>query len=263
MTDEHVSARLIADYVSGDVAIPVGREWALEAHRESCATCRSRVADAVATRSPDVGALVGAVWTDVAAAIGPQARVRSPFARWLGTWAAPSLVPWLLMTVVVIGAALVMDVAVDRPLVLLLAPVTPLLGVAAAWTRGTDPMHELIAGTPRSGLRMVLRRTAAVLVVVIPLLALAGGITDVTPALWLVPSLAFTVGTLALGTVTGVTRAAVLLALVWGTAVIVPSLVTGRVPALLTPELVPVWGGVLVAGAVVVRWRATVFQRLN
>ena len=59
-------------------------------------------------------------------------------------------------------------------LLLLLAPVAPLLGVAAAWARGTDPAYELVAATPRAGLYLVLRRTLAVLVVVIPALTVAG-----------------------------------------------------------------------------------------
>jgi hypothetical protein len=264
----HVSARLITDYVAGgDGLLSTDEEWALEAHLESCAACRQRVAEAVAAGAPAVTALLDSVWTNVAVgAASRPARARSPLARWLRTWAAPSMLPWLAMTVLVIGIALVLDRSATAhlpSLVLLVAPVAPLLGVAAAWGRPTDPMHELIAGTPRSGLRMVLRRTAAVLVVVIPALGLASGFSAASPALWLLPCLAFTLGSLALGTVIGVLRAAIVLAEAWVLLVMLPSLLTEHLSPVLTPISLPGWAAVVAAAAVVLRLRASAFHRLG
>jgi hypothetical protein len=44
------------------------------------------------------------------------------------------------------------------------APLVPLVGVAVAYGPEADPAHELTATAPYSGLRLVLLRTAAVLI---------------------------------------------------------------------------------------------------
>src|SRR5947199_130220 len=82
------------------------------------------------------------------------------------------------------------------------------------------------------------RRTVAVLAVVLPVLGLAGWLTGTAPALWLLPSLAFTTGTLALGGVVGVSRAAYALIAVWIAVIVLPSFaVPGRALALSTGAL--------------------------
>jgi hypothetical protein len=72
----------------------------------------------------------------------------------------------------------------------------------------------------------------------------------VSPARWLLPSLAFTVGALALGEVVGLHRAATWLAVAWAVVVVAPSVVTTRPPVLLAPATVPAWA--LATAAVVV-----------
>jgi hypothetical protein len=130
----------------------------------------------------------------------------------------------------------------DLPsLVLLLAPVAPLPGVAVAWSRRVDPAWELIAGTPGAGLMMLLRRTATVLAVVVPALALAGAGMGESPALMLLPCLACTAATIGLGGRVGVRRAAIAVGATWAAAVVLPSLVTADVPAVLQPGSVPLW----------------------
>ncbi len=116
-------------------------------------------------------------------------------------------------------------------LVLLVAPVAPLLGVAAVWSAGLDPAHELVVASPRAGLYMVLRRTLAVLVVVIPALTVAGWLAGASPARWLLPCLAFTAGALALGELIGLRWAAGGLALAWTAGVIAPSVLAARTSA--------------------------------
>ena len=61
--------------------------------------------------------------------------------------------------------------------VLLAAPVLPLLGVAASWSRALDPAHELVAATPAAGLPLLLWRTLVVLAVVVPAALVAGVVT--------------------------------------------------------------------------------------
>jgi hypothetical protein len=159
--------------------------------------------------------------------------------------------------------ALLADRLIPGPfpsLALLLAPIAPVACVAAAWARGIDPAHELVAATPRSGLHLVLRRTLAVLVVVIPLLAVT---TWTSPLRWLLPCLAFTVATLALGGFVGVRRAATGLTTAWAALVIGPSLVTAETPLVLEPAALGIWAAALAAGAAVVRLRADVYLRLD
>jgi hypothetical protein len=183
-------------------------------------------------------------------------------------WIAPTVLRYVAMTVLMVLVAVLFDLAAraggDRlpSLVLLLAPVAPLLGVASVWTRGTDAAHELVAATPRAGLYLVLRRTLAVLVVVVPALAAAGWIVGASPARWLVPCLAFTVSALALGEFVGVPRAAAGLALLWAAAVVAPSVVTARLPVVLEPASLPGWAGITVAVGVVLVIRRHAFARL-
>lgn len=148
-------------------------------------------------------------------------------------------------------------------LVLLLAPVLPVLGVAASWSRGLDPAYELTASVPRAGLYLVLRRTASVLAVVVPALLVAGWLTGVTAAQWLLPCLAFTSATLALGGVVGVTRAAAGLAGLWALAVVAPSLVTSRTAVALQTGSLPGWGALLVLGTAVVIVRRGAYSVLG
>ncbi|RKT12242.1 putative zinc finger protein [Streptomyces sp. 1114.5] len=264
---DHASTRLIADYARGDTALPADTVWALEAHLETCAPCRGRLADSVATGAPGIAALVDTVRAGLApqldAAGRPPARRLRP--RWVSAWLTPVLTPWLATTALVTLIALLLA-ALAPPLlsgtaspVLPLAPVLPLCGVAAAWSRALDPAYELTASTARAGLPLLLRRTTAVLLVVVPALLAGGRLTGtMTAAQWLLPSLAFTSTALALGSVVGVTRAAVGLAAAWGALVAAPAWVSGRVPAALQPEQLPLWGLLLAlgAGAVVVRRNA-------
>jgi hypothetical protein len=267
----HASADLIRDYVAGDATTAEEQVWALEAHLETCAACRQRVADAVSGHAPQVTELLNAVWAavDVAAADHTPTPLRSRWARRMLTWASPAMVPWLAMTVLVVLMALGFDLAARAvnsalpSLVALLAPVTPLLGVAAAWAKGMDPMHELAAATPRAGLYLVLRRTVAVLLVVIPVLGLVGWATNASPAVWLLPCLAFTVGTLALGAQIGVARAALGLTAVWTVFVVAPSLLTRGLPLLLQPASLPGWGLAIAVAAVVLGVRSQAYARLT
>jgi hypothetical protein len=252
----HASHELLRRYADGDPTLAADMVWAVEVHLESCADCRARLA----TEATAVVPLVDQVW----AAIVPEpAPARVSRARWFATWASPAMVPWLAMTFLVMVVALVADRVISGTypsVALLLAPVAPVAGVAAAWARGLDPAHELVAATPRAGLYLVLRRTVAVLAVVIPLMAAA---TWTSPLRWLLPCLAFAVATLALGGFVGVRRAAVGLVTGWAAFVVGPSLVTARLPAVLEPAALGAWAAVLVVCLVVVRLRATVYTRLE
>ncbi|MCX5265782.1 zf-HC2 domain-containing protein [Streptomyces sp. NBC_00199] len=263
MSVEHASTHLIDAYASGGGDIAADQVWALEAHLEACRVCRDRLSAAVTAGVPAVTELVRAVRSDLepllsATATMPRRRGRP---AWLSRWATPTTAPWLAMFLSVTLLALLLDLggygagAGPVPLVLLLAPVLPVLGVAASWSRGLDPAYELTASAPRAGLTLVLRRTASVLAVVVPVLLAGGWTTGVTAAQWLLPCLAFTSTTLALGGVIGVTRAAAALITLWAAVVLAPALATSRTPVALGRDGLPVWALILTlaTGVVIAR----------
>ncbi|GLY35132.1 membrane protein [Amycolatopsis sp. NBRC 101858] len=270
----HASDELIAEYVAGH-GLPADRLWGLEAHLETCRVCRGRLAE-VAPVQP----VVDVVWNRLGVEIelsgvpfhGPPVPPREPRRqryrrRWLDTWVTPAMVPWLAMIGLVTLLAVVLDQVwhsvLDVTGVQLFAPVLPVLGVAASWARGLDPAYEVVAATPRAGLYLVARRTVAVLAVVLPVLGVAGWLTGTAPALWLLPSLAFTTGTLALGGLVGVSRAAYALLGLWAGVIVLPSFaVQGQTFALSTGAL-PVWAGIFALTTVVVVLRRTAFTRLG
>lgn len=273
MSVEHASEVIIDAYARGDSAIAADEVWALEAHLEACGTCRERLAHAVTTGAPAVESLVDAVWADLEpqlAATEP-APARSHRAAGVSAWMTPVMVPWLAMAVSVTLIAVLLDVAGlrpgggDEPLVLLLAPLLPVCGVAASWSRGLDPAYELAASSPRAGLYLVLWRTTAVLAVVLPPLLVAESATGVTAGRSLLPCLAFTSAALALGTVVGVTRACLVLVAVWGAVVVAPALTfaQGETAFALQPEGLPVWGVIFALGVAVVVVRRGAYSVLE
>ncbi|MFD8261750.1 zf-HC2 domain-containing protein [Streptomyces griseoluteus] len=263
MSVEHASAHLIDAYARGDGEIAADEVWALEAHLEACRVCRDRLSAAVTTGVPAVTALVHAVRSDLEPLLSSTATIprRRRRPAWTSRWSTPTTAPWLAMVMSVTLLALLLDLAgygtraAPVPLVPLLAPVLPVLGVAASWSRGLDPAYELTTATPRAGLPLVLRRTASVLAVVVPVLLAGGWATGVTAAQWLLPCLAFTSTTLALGGVIGVTRAAAALITVWAAVVLAPALATSRTPVALDRAGLPVWALVLTlaTGVVIAR----------
>ncbi|MEU6604452.1 zf-HC2 domain-containing protein [Streptomyces shenzhenensis] len=258
MSIEHASKRIIEGYVRGGTGLSADEVWAVEAHLEMCRVCRDRLSAAVGAGVPAAASLVDTVWSGlepqlaVTATMPRRRRWSAPLSRWM----TPTMVPWLAMVVGVTLLALLLDLSDtgsgEVSWVLLFAPVLPVLGVAASWSRGLDPAYELTASVPRAGLYLVLRRTASVLAVVIPVLLVGGWATGVMVAQWLLPCLAFTSTTLALGGVVGVTRAAVVLATVWAAVVVAPTLATSRTTFALQTGGLPAWGLILAIGIGVV-----------
>ena len=260
----HPSPAMIARYADREADLDEVTAWSVEVHLEDCADCRALVADSTTEDTRALLARIAAgVDHDIAAGPAPERRRRWSAAR--NRWLVWQLVPWLTMTVAVLGCAVLLQaLQPDLPsLVSLLAPVAPLPGVAIAWSRRHDPAWELIAGTPAAGLAMLLRRTAAVLVVVVPALALAGTRTGVSLALTLLPCLTFTAATLALGAFVGVRLAALGLGVVWTLAVVVPAVVTTHLPPVMQPGSSRVWALLALVLAGVAAAQANNFRRLS
>ena len=252
----HVSAEVLAQYAGGGLSVDDASTWAVEAHLETCGECRGRLARL--TPEP-VLALLDDTCTSIMArtANGPRPARRRRARRLVHRWTTWPMLSWAVLTATAIAAAFLLDRAFpSRPsLVLLLAPVAPLAGLAIAWSRHGDPAWETIAGTARAGVDLLLRRTVVVLAVVLAPLSAAGWRLGTDPALWLLPCLAFTAATLLLGGLIGVGRAAAVLGGAWVLAVVAPALVAVRLPVFVQTGSVPGWiaAAVLLTGLALLR----------
>jgi hypothetical protein len=260
----HPSRAVIGRYTDRAADLDEVTAWSVELHLEDCADCRALVGGNTTDDSRALLARIAAgVDRGIAAGPDPARRRRRSVALHRGlVW---QLMPWLTMVLGVLGCAVLLQVLTPAlpSLVTLLAPVAPLPGVAIAWSRRNDPAWELIAGSPAGGLAMLLRRTAAVLAVVVPVLALASARTGISLALTLLPCLTFTAATIALGAFVGVHRAAVGLGAAWGLAVVVPSLLTLQLPVVLRQDRPVVWALLTLALAGLAVMRADNFRRLS
>ncbi|KUN83470.1 hypothetical protein AQJ66_18895 [Streptomyces bungoensis] len=230
----HASADLVARYADG--SLPEPDAWSLEKHLESCAGCAGRVSRAVR------GTAAGEALTQVREAVLARAPEPLPVRR-AGApgalsrparllWAAGPAVrgAWLPAVLVVAAAAMALGHGGGFPgaraLLLAVAPVVPVAGVALSYGPHADPLHEITAATPAGGLRLVLIRTAAVLAVSLPLLTLTGLLLPASgapaAAAWLLPGLALTLGTLALASFVGCRAAAGITAGGWLGTVLLP-----------------------------------------
>ncbi|MCO8269404.1 zf-HC2 domain-containing protein [Actinoplanes sp. TRM 88003] len=263
MTD-HIPAASLAAYTAGDPGLDDAGVWAVEVHLENCAECRARLAELA---SPPLLTLLDDVQVMIDRGVrnGPEPVRRRTWRRLAHRWAVWSVVPWLALVLSTVLAAFLLDREFpQRPsLVLLLAPVAPLAGLAIAWSRRSDPAWEITTGTARAGLELLLRRTVVVLATVLPPLAAAGWLLDMSPALWLLPSLAFTAASLLLGGLIGVARAATLLSAGWLLAVALPAILTANLPVVVRPSSLPVWAAATLIGAVLAVARAGDHRRFN
>lgn len=197
----HVAPTTLDSWISGDVTSVSAAS--VEQHLLACADCRAVVADRVASAPP---LDLDGVWSQVADRVEPprpnaisramrRLGVREPDALVVGV--APAFTAaWIAaVTVVVTLTVVASGLSPDRALgfYLLLAPLVPMAGVAAAYGDGVDPSYELAVTTPYSQLRVLLLRTAAVLVCAVPLTVLAGAALDPwwVAVAWLAPGLAF------------------------------------------------------------------------
>jgi hypothetical protein len=260
----HPSPAVIARYAGREADLDEVTVWSIEVHLEDCADCRALVAGGATDDTRALLARIAAgVGHEIAAGPAPDRRRGWSAAR--NRWLVWHLVSWLTMTVGVLACAVLLQALQPGlpSLVSLLAPVAPLPGVAIAWSRRHDPAWELIAGTPAAGLGMLLRRTAGVLAVVVPALALASARSGVPLALTLLPCLAFTAATIALGAFIGVRLAAVGLGSAWALIVLVAGVVTAGVPVILRPGSTPLWALLTLALAGFAATRADNFRRLS
>jgi hypothetical protein len=109
-------------------------------------------------------------------------------------------------------------------LFLIVAPLAPVAGVAAAFGGDADPCHELVTVTPYSAARMLMLRTAGVLATSLPV-TLAAGLALPGPGwlgvAWLTPAAAGVALTLLHTPLFGSTVTALTLSACWSLAIVV------------------------------------------
>jgi len=127
-------------------------------------------------------------------------------------------------------------------------------GVAAAYGPSADPSYELGLAAPYRMIRLVLLRSAAVLLAAVPITVAAGlllPLDGATGVAWVLPALAFTVLVLGAGSWVDPWAAAVTVGAGWVTAVAVSARL-GDVLAVLAPSAVVGYVVLIVAGALLI-----------
>ena len=225
---QHIDQRLLIGY--RDLEVTAAAAASIEAHLTVCSVCReafARLPQPVASSSvPDAEEM----WHGIVDVVDrPHSWVLDRLLGVLGIpehparvlAVAPSLrAAWLTAVALVCLFAIVAssrDGGDPWPL-LVLAPLVPLVGVAASYGSVLDPSHEMSIATPSGGLRMVLLQTIAVLATSLPLLAVATPLvpgTDADAIVWLIPAMALVAVTMALSSWMPPERAGIAAGITW------------------------------------------------
>jgi hypothetical protein len=276
----HFSDDVLSAYVGGSADEVLA--WSLEAHVIACPSCRFAVSAYV---GPDHLARNRSVLL-VRAATGEHVPSRRMLSH-LGIpdhlvalmAATPSLRrSWLLsvlgVLVVVSGGSVLLhhlsssQLAVGRPgwgvaaPFILVAPLTVLAGVSAAFLPVLDPAHQLAAAAPFSGLGLLLVRSLSALVAaLVPVVAVAFVVPGPVwlPAALLLPCIALCSLALAALTVIGPMPAALLAGAVW----VLPVAVLGVWHSVTTVVQWPAqasWAAALVGALIVLTVRRDRFE---
>lgn len=236
MTTWHAPSDALVQFARSPETIDEMTASSIEQHVVACGDCRDVVAgatDALALRRS---------WAEVADGIDQPRHtfaerffvrlgMPSDLARVVG--ATPGLrIAWLATAALLAAAAIATsrDAGSDTAF-LVLAPLVPLGAVALTFLPAEEPGGEAATATPLAGAGLVLRRSVAVLAPTFVILALAGlAQPDLTAggALWVLPGLALSVGSLALATYVRVTSATATMAVGWVALLVLVSLRDGR-----------------------------------
>lgn len=204
MTTWHAPPDVLQRYATG--AIDDVTACSIEAHLERCAVCRNAMA-----KSADP-LLVDAMWDGIVDRVDqPRLQLIERVLRRIGleegtarlVAATPALrLAWMAAVVVIVAIVVLVcgEARSDAPF-LALAPLLPLVGVAATFAPGADPAGEIGSATPLFGFGLVLRRSEAVLVTSFGIL-LVGSVAlpgfELRDASWVLPALALSFATIAL-----------------------------------------------------------------
>lgn len=208
MSTWHVAPSMLQAYAEDRVDVAIS--FSVEAHLEACESCRHNVANFVDRKRLE------SMWSRISDAVAEPERgfverglmflgVKDHIARLLA--ATPSLrLSWLLAIFAVLSIALGTAYGAHNGYVLflLVAPLLPVAGVAAAYGPGVDPTYEIGLAAPMRSFSLLLIRTVAVVATTIVVAAVAAlflpEIRWAAPVAWLVPALGLSAATLALST---------------------------------------------------------------
>ncbi len=225
MTPWHADEALLMAYSSGE--LDDARAFSVESHLLACPACQGICARTSTHPRLD------AIWSEIVDHIDapspkPLERllrvfgVREHIARLVS--ATPSLqLSWILAIIATTFFAVLAAHAgrageVSPLLFLLIAPLTPLAGITAAYGPGVDPTYEIGLAAPMRSFELLFLRAAAVLTTSMLIAgagALALPVLDWRAAAWLIPALALTATGLAFSTVFNPLRASAAVATVW------------------------------------------------
>ncbi|MCG5217486.1 zf-HC2 domain-containing protein [Streptosporangium sp. KLBMP 9127] len=226
--DWHVPGELMERYAAS--RLEPALVMSVEAHLTRCGRCRAAV--------PYEEEWLAGSWERLAAELDrPRPRFAERLLRRAGVAehqarllaATPTLSRAWLAAVAVVGALAVVAGRLSGAgpeimyAFLVMAPVLPLAGIAAAYGPHVDPVHELQAATPMAGPRLLLLRAGVVLVTAVVILGALSPFLPGPGALsvaWLLPSLALTAALLALSTRMPMAAAAPVLCAGWFAAVL-------------------------------------------
>ena len=224
----HADRDLLAAYVAG--ALDPINGASVEQHLERCAECRAHI-------RPLVDApMLDQTWSGILEAVeSPELPLPARVARRLGVSEPTSILlgataslrtAWLSSAFVALAfAVLAVYWAGGGALApfLLVAPLVPVLGVAAAYGPHEDPLESLIVTAPYGRTRLILLRTLGVLVSVLPF-AIGAGFFVPGPVwlavAWLGPALALVPVMMALSSFVGPRVGAAVVTIGWSAVVL-------------------------------------------
>lgn len=227
MIAHHVAPDELHDWVRG--ASGSIRSMSVEQHVASCPVCRADVATLVTSAPGETTPDLVEVWSQVRdeielARTSPVERLLSrlglPASDSALVAAAPSLRgPWLTAlgsALLFVAAAAMSQSRVGTSLFLLVAPLVPAFAVALLYGPEASGALEQESAVPYPLARLVLLRTAAVLIASIPIVALVGLLLPGRLSwLWLLPAVGFTSAVLGLSVWIPPVRAAEWITIAW------------------------------------------------
>ena len=233
MTSAHIDEHLLIGYC--ELSVTAATAAAIETHLMTCAECRGDLGAVAATAAKGSDELE-VMWGEILQCVDrPRLSiserllgaigVRESTARLLATTPALRLA-WLVAVALVAAFAVAADgLGGDRPwLLLVVAPLLPLVGVATAFGPALDPTYEIGVAAPLSGFTLTLLRTIGVLATTMPVLivaSIAAPGTGWASLGWLLPALALVSVTLALSSWMSPERAACAVGITWLVALVV------------------------------------------
>lgn len=286
----HIPATVLAAYGAEDIS--EADAWSTESHLARCGRCRADLAalvasgglnsDIVAARS-EVMARVGELQREpvtdrasMAGSTGGGRLVPTQPLSGVARWARPVVLvlrgPWVTAAIVAVLVAAAAELVASHaaegfghlPVVGLLGPLVPLAGVALCYRATDRDWAEVVLATPSAGLRLVLWRVLAVLLIAIPITMIVAAFDHrAGPVTWLLPALALAAGSLALGTRIELGRATGIVAGTWTAVVVAPGFLMQRLPVeVFTGVAQGLWAAALVCCVVIMVARRAEFGRL-